>query len=135
MCFVRSQNEQRLSPYKTLADWLCITEEESVYSAVRTESFYKTDTFSLERVDSISFLHIYVPQLNKRLRCSARALLLARLKPVMQTQRQFHSYKQTGNSGRESASANCWKMGPSGLRKCLNWLHCVKNSSIVDTET
>jgi len=42
-----SQNRQRLLPYTTLADWFCITEVESVYSAVRTESLYKTDMFSL----------------------------------------------------------------------------------------
>jgi len=42
-----SQNRQRLLPYTTLADWFCITEVESVYCAVRTESLYKTDTFSL----------------------------------------------------------------------------------------
>jgi hypothetical protein len=32
-----SHNKQRLSPYTTLADWSCVTEVESVYSAVRTE--------------------------------------------------------------------------------------------------
>jgi hypothetical protein len=31
-----------------------MTEVESVYSAVRTESIYKTDMFSLERVNAIS---------------------------------------------------------------------------------
>jgi hypothetical protein len=31
-----------------LPDWFCITEAESVYSAVRTESLYK-DTYSLQR--------------------------------------------------------------------------------------
>jgi len=36
-----------LLPCKTLTDWLCITEVESVYCAVRTESLYKTDIFSL----------------------------------------------------------------------------------------
>jgi hypothetical protein len=39
-----SQNKQQLLPYSTLRDWFCITEVESVYSAVRTESLYKTDT-------------------------------------------------------------------------------------------
>jgi len=33
-----SQNKQRLLPYTALADWLCITEVDGVYSAVRTES-------------------------------------------------------------------------------------------------
>jgi len=32
-------------PIKTLTDWSRITEVESVYSAVRTESLYKTVTF------------------------------------------------------------------------------------------
>jgi hypothetical protein len=34
-------------PYAALTDWFCITEVESVYSAVRTESLYKTDTIRL----------------------------------------------------------------------------------------
>jgi hypothetical protein len=42
-----SQNKQRLLSCTTLADWLHITEVESVYSAVRTESLYKTDMFRL----------------------------------------------------------------------------------------
>jgi hypothetical protein len=42
-----SQNKQQLLPYKTLRDWFFITEVESVYSAVRTESLYKTDTLRL----------------------------------------------------------------------------------------
>ena len=42
-----SQNRQRLLPYTALTDWFCVTEVESVHSAVRTESLYKTDTFSI----------------------------------------------------------------------------------------
>jgi len=44
-----SQNKQHLSPYTTLTDWCCVTEVESVYSAVRAESLYtsKTGTFLL----------------------------------------------------------------------------------------
>jgi hypothetical protein len=42
-----SHSRQHLLPYKTLADWFCITEVESVYCAVRTESLYKAHTFSL----------------------------------------------------------------------------------------
>jgi len=42
-----SQNKQRLLPYTSLTDWLCITEVDSVYCAVRTDSLYKTDTFRL----------------------------------------------------------------------------------------
>ena len=45
MCFARSHNQQRLLFYTVLADWFCITEVESVYCAVRTESLYKIDTF------------------------------------------------------------------------------------------
>jgi hypothetical protein len=43
-----SQYRQRLLPYTSLAYWLCITEVESVYSAVRTECLYKTDAFNLQ---------------------------------------------------------------------------------------
>jgi len=42
-----SYSRQQLLPYTTLADWFCISEVESVYCAVQTESLYKTDTFSL----------------------------------------------------------------------------------------
>jgi hypothetical protein len=42
-----SQNKQQLLPYKTLRDWFSITEVESVYSAVRAESFYTTDVLRL----------------------------------------------------------------------------------------
>jgi hypothetical protein len=42
-----SQNKQQLLPHKTLRDWFCITEVQSVYSAVRTESLYETDTLRL----------------------------------------------------------------------------------------
>jgi hypothetical protein len=42
-----SQNKQQLLPYKTLRDRFFITEVESVYSAVRTESLYKTDKLRL----------------------------------------------------------------------------------------
>ena len=40
------QNKQRLLLYTTLTDLFCITEVESVYCAVRTES-YKTGAFLL----------------------------------------------------------------------------------------
>jgi len=39
-------SRQRLLPYTELTGWFGITDVESVYCAVRTES-YKTDTFSL----------------------------------------------------------------------------------------
>jgi hypothetical protein len=42
-----SQNKQQLLPYKTFKRLVFITEVESVYSAVRTESLYKTDTLRL----------------------------------------------------------------------------------------
>jgi len=51
LCFVRSHNQQRLLPYTVLGDWFCITEVEGVYCAVRTKSLYKTDMFSLYRVN------------------------------------------------------------------------------------
>ena len=47
VCFVQSHNKQRLLPYTALADWVCITEVESVYCTIRTEFLYKTDAFSL----------------------------------------------------------------------------------------
>jgi hypothetical protein len=34
-----------LFPFTALTDWFCITEVESVYCAVNTESLCKTDTF------------------------------------------------------------------------------------------
>jgi hypothetical protein len=37
-----SKNRQRSLPYSTLADWFRITEFESVYCVVRTESLHKT---------------------------------------------------------------------------------------------
>jgi hypothetical protein len=42
-----SQNKQQLLPYKTVKRLVLITEVESVYSAVRSESLYKTDTLRL----------------------------------------------------------------------------------------
>jgi len=40
------KNKQQPFPYTTFTDWMdFITEAESVYSAVRTESLYKTDQF------------------------------------------------------------------------------------------
>jgi hypothetical protein len=46
-----SLNKQQLLPYKTLRDWFFITEVESVYSAVRTESLYNRDTLCFQRVN------------------------------------------------------------------------------------
>jgi hypothetical protein len=40
-----SQNKQQLLPYQTLRDWFFITEVESVYSAVRIESYIKQIRF------------------------------------------------------------------------------------------
>jgi len=45
-----SHNKQLLSSHTTLAEWFCITEVESVYCAVRTESQYKTKTLGLQKV-------------------------------------------------------------------------------------
>jgi len=36
-----------------LTDWICITEVESVYSAVRTDYLYKTENFRLQRVNAV----------------------------------------------------------------------------------
>ena len=45
---VGSPNNQRLLPRRKLTDWFSFTAEvESVYCAVRTESWYKTDAFRL----------------------------------------------------------------------------------------
>jgi hypothetical protein len=43
-----SENKQRHLPYTTLTDCFFITEVQSVYSAVCTESLYKTDKPRLE---------------------------------------------------------------------------------------
>ena len=52
-----SQSKPRLLPYTALADWFCITEVDSVYCAVRTESLYKTDTFRLQRVNDNVYVY------------------------------------------------------------------------------
>jgi hypothetical protein len=54
-----SQNRKRLLTYTALADWFCITEVESVYCAVRTESLYKTEMFSL-RFHQLVFRIVYI---------------------------------------------------------------------------
>jgi hypothetical protein len=46
------RKKQLLLPYTSLADWFCVAEVESVYSAVRTESLRKTDTYSLQGVNT-----------------------------------------------------------------------------------
>jgi hypothetical protein len=45
--FYGSQSIQRLLAYTKLSDWFCITDVESVYYAVRSESVYKTGTFNI----------------------------------------------------------------------------------------
>jgi len=48
LCVVHvSENKQQLLPYTALIYWFCVTEVESVYSAVRTESLYIADAFHL----------------------------------------------------------------------------------------
>jgi len=42
-----SQNKQGFLPYTALAEWFCVTEVASVYCAVRTESLYTAEKFSL----------------------------------------------------------------------------------------
>jgi hypothetical protein len=43
-----SRKNQRRLPYTTLRVWFCITEVESVYSAVRTESLYNWHVSTLK---------------------------------------------------------------------------------------
>ena len=54
-----SQNKQRLLPYTSLADWFCIIEVESVYSAVRTESLYEKTCIILP-LKELRLFHVYV---------------------------------------------------------------------------
>jgi hypothetical protein len=51
------RTETFCSPCTTLIHWFCIPEVESVYSAVRPESLYKTDTLRLQRVNVVSSYH------------------------------------------------------------------------------
>jgi hypothetical protein len=52
MCFVRISEQRATSALSNIKRLVFITEVESVYSAVRTESLYKTDTLRLQRVKS-----------------------------------------------------------------------------------
>jgi hypothetical protein len=45
MCFVRISEQRASLSYTALTDWFCVTEVQSVYCAVRTESLYETDAF------------------------------------------------------------------------------------------
>jgi hypothetical protein len=47
MCFVRMSEQIATFTLQNINRLVFITEVESVYSAVRTESLYKTDTFRL----------------------------------------------------------------------------------------
>jgi hypothetical protein len=47
MCFVRISEQTATFALKNIKSLVFITEAESVYSAVRTESLYKTDTLRL----------------------------------------------------------------------------------------
>jgi hypothetical protein len=51
MCFVRISEQTATFALKNIQRLFFITEVESVYSAVRTESLYKTDTLRLSRVN------------------------------------------------------------------------------------
>jgi hypothetical protein len=53
-----SQNKQRVLSYKILTHWFCITEMESVYSAVRTESLYKTESCRLYKGLTTAFRNL-----------------------------------------------------------------------------
>jgi hypothetical protein len=50
MCFVRVSEPTATFALQNIKRLVFITEVESVYSAVRTESLYKTDTLRLYRV-------------------------------------------------------------------------------------
>jgi hypothetical protein len=47
MFFVRISEQTETFALQNIKRWVFITEVESVYSAVRTESLYKTDTLRL----------------------------------------------------------------------------------------
>jgi hypothetical protein len=47
MCFVRISEQTETFASYNIKELVFITEVDSVYSAVRTESLYKTDTFRL----------------------------------------------------------------------------------------
>jgi hypothetical protein len=51
MCFVRISEQTATFALQNIRRLVFITEVESVYSAVRTESLYKTDTLRLQRVN------------------------------------------------------------------------------------
>jgi hypothetical protein len=51
MCFVRISEQTAIFASQNITRLVFITEAESVYSAVRTESLYKTDTLRLLRVN------------------------------------------------------------------------------------
>jgi hypothetical protein len=51
MCFVRISEQTATFALQNIKRLVFITEVESVYSAVRTESLYKTDTLRLYRVN------------------------------------------------------------------------------------
>jgi hypothetical protein len=51
-----------LYPCTILTDWFCITEVESLYCAVRTESSYKKENFVLNGRIKIRFLLAFVQE-------------------------------------------------------------------------
>jgi hypothetical protein len=54
MCFVRISEQTATFALQNIKRLVFITEVESVYSAVRTESLYKTDMLRLSRVNADS---------------------------------------------------------------------------------
>jgi hypothetical protein len=50
MCFVQISEQTATFALQNIKKLVFITEVESVYSAVRTKSWYKTDTLHLQRV-------------------------------------------------------------------------------------
>jgi len=47
VCFLQLSEQTANFVLHNIRDWFFVTEVESVYSAVRTESLYNTDTFLL----------------------------------------------------------------------------------------
>ena len=68
MCCVRIWKKQQLLCYTTLTDWFSITEVESVYCAVCTESLYKTDMFQFKALTTLSAAQARLRQTNRWLK-------------------------------------------------------------------
>jgi len=58
MCCVRTSEQTASFTLYNKTYWLCVTDVEGVYCAVRAESLYKTDTFRLKRVNPFSTAYV-----------------------------------------------------------------------------